>query len=59
MKTAVQWLKEQYIDQLDIAPFKSSNEKITDDELNKAIKVNKDKQNLLIDFWTLCAIIHN
>ena len=42
-------IKEQYIDQLEIAPFKSGNEKITDDELNKAIKVQIQKNGMWVN----------
>jgi hypothetical protein len=42
-------IKEQYIDQLDIEPFKSGNEKITDDELNKAIKVQIQKNGMWVN----------
>ena len=42
-------IKEQYIDQLDIAPFGSGNEKITDDELNKAIKVQIQKNGMWVN----------
>jgi hypothetical protein len=42
-------IKEFYIDKLDIAPFKSNNEKITDDELNKAIKVQIQKNGMWVN----------
>jgi len=42
-------IKEQYIDQLDIEPFKSGNEKITNDELNKAIKVQIQKNGMWVN----------
>lgn len=42
-------IKEFYIDKLDIAPFKSGNEKITDDELNKAIKVQIQKNGMWVN----------
>jgi len=42
-------IKEFYIDKLDIAPFKSGNEKITDDELNKAMKVQIQKNGMWVN----------
>ena len=42
-------IKEFYIDKLDIAPFKSDNEKITDDELNKSIKVQIQKNGMWVN----------
>lgn len=42
-------IKEEFIDQLDIASFGSKNEKITDDELNKAIKVQIKKNGMWIN----------
>ena len=42
-------IKEFYIDKLDIAPFKSGNEKITDDELNKALKVQIQKNGMWVN----------
>ena len=42
-------IKEFYIDKLDIAPFKSNNEKITDDELNKSIKVQIQKNGMWVN----------
>lgn len=42
-------IKEFYIDKLDIASFGSSNEKITDDELNKAIKVQIQKNGMWVN----------
>ena len=42
-------IKEFYIDKLDIAPFKSGNEKITDDELNKSIKVQIQKNGMWVN----------
>ena len=42
-------IKEFYIDKLDIEPFKSGNEKITDDELNKSIKVQIQKNGMWVN----------
>lgn len=42
-------IKEFYIDKLDIASFGSSNEKITNDELNKAIKVQIQKNGMWVN----------
>jgi len=42
-------IKEFYIDKLDIAPFKSDNKKITDDELNKSIKVQIQKNGMWVN----------
>jgi len=42
-------IKEFYIDKLDIAPFGSKNEKITDDELNKSIKVQIQKNGMWLN----------
>jgi hypothetical protein len=42
-------IKEFYIDKLDIAPFKSENKKITDDQLNKAMKVQIQKNGMWVN----------
>jgi hypothetical protein len=42
-------IKEFYIDKLDIAPFGSSDPKVTSDELNKAIKVQIQKNGMWVN----------
>ncbi len=49
IETKANIIKEKFIDQLDIAPFGSSDPKVTNDELNKAIKVQIQKNGMWVN----------
>ena len=49
IETKANIIKEKFIDQLDIAPFKSTDPKITDDELNKSMKVQIQKNGMWVN----------
>jgi hypothetical protein len=49
IETKANIIKEKFIDQLDIAPFGSSDPKVTSDELNKAIKVQIQKNGMWVN----------
>ena len=49
IETKANIIKEKFIDQLDIAPFKSTDPKITDDELNKSMKIQIQKNGMWVN----------
>ena len=49
IETKANIIKEKFIDQLDIAPFGSNDPKVTSDELNKAIKVQIQKNGMWVN----------
>jgi hypothetical protein len=49
IETKANIIKEKFIDQLDIAPFGSSDPKVTSDELDKAIKVQIQKNGMWVN----------